>query len=177
MREDDASKLITNLQDRVQKAFAHRARPQSVLAPSRFMGCDEEDTLWFTGRDWRELSADDWNQHHGASAFFTHEAFAYYLPSILSLSAGGRCDLIDACSIISSLDRSPTIAYWDENLTRRFLGLTNEEYDVLKEWLLSFSGCDDVHYAEDALMRAYETVDLLQRETDRIRRESQGQPG
>jgi hypothetical protein len=85
--------------------------------------------------------------------------------------------LIDADSIISSLDRSPTVAYWDENLTRRFLGLTNEEYDVLREWLLSFSGSNDVHYGEDALMRAYETVDLFQRETDRIRRESQGQPG
>ena len=130
------------LLDKIQKAFAHRAKPQSVLEPTRFFGPDEQDTLWFTGRDWRELSAEDWNQHHGASIFFTHEAFAYYLPSILSLSAGGRHDLIDADSIIMSLDRSPTIAYWDENLTRRFLGLTDEEYDVLKEWLLSFSGTD-----------------------------------
>jgi hypothetical protein len=161
-----------NLLDKIQKAFAHRAKPESVLASSRFFGCDEEDTLWFTGRDWRELSAEDWDQHHGASTFFTHEAFAYYLPSILSLSAGGRHDLLDAGFIISSLDRSPTIAYWDENLTRRFLGLTDEEYDVLKEWLLSFSGTDYVHYGDDALTRAYETVDLLQRETGRIRREN-----
>jgi hypothetical protein len=72
---------------------------------------DDEDPNWFSGKDWRDLCQDDWEQHYDAVSFFTPEAFAYYLPSILSLTADGRCHLLVADQIIGSLDRSPTIAY------------------------------------------------------------------
>jgi hypothetical protein len=45
----------------------------------------------------------------------------------------------------------------------------NEEYEVIKEWLLSLSGSDVGRSGEDGLTRAYETVELLRQETNRIR--------
>jgi hypothetical protein len=163
-----------DIQAKIEAAFKHREMPQQLATLGAKLSGDDDDALWFAGKDWRELSPDDWEMHHTAVSFFTREAFAYYLPSILSLSAYGRCDLLAADQIISSLDRSPTVAYWDGWLTDRFLGLTDEEYDVIKEWVLSLSGRDYVTYGDDALTRAYETVDLLQRETDRMRTENSG---
>jgi hypothetical protein len=60
--------------------------------------------------------------------------------------------LLAADHIISSLDRSPTIAYWDTLFANQFLGLADEEYEVIKAWLLSLSGRDYVFYGDDALV-------------------------
>jgi hypothetical protein len=157
-----------HLRERIEAAFEHRTMPQTLATVGARLSGDDEDPNWFSGKNWRDLCQDDWEQHYTAVSFFTPEAFAYYLPSILSLTADGRCNLLVADQIIGSLDRSPTIAYWDDWLTSQFLGLTNEEYEVIKEWLLSLSGSDVGFGGEDGLMRAYETVELLQQETSRI---------
>jgi hypothetical protein len=138
---------------------------------------DVEDALWFSGRDWHELTWQNWQEHSDAVFFFDPEAFAYYLPSILLLSAQNTNDSLNAAdSLIGELDRSPDPEGWTEGLVRRFLGLNPAELDVLKEWLLQV--CEFVSYRGwgiaasgpgDTLGRAFDTVDLLQKEVERRR--------
>jgi hypothetical protein len=79
-----------------------------------------------------------------------------------------------AYSLITELDRSPDPEGWTEGLVSRFLALTPEELYVLKEWLLQI--CEYVPYKGwgiaasgpgDTFGRAYDTVDLLQKEAER----------
>jgi len=148
-----------SLEIKIERAFRARDCPSSLIERRAAIICDDEDALWFYGRKWQEISLDDWRAHSGAFFAFTAEAFLYYLPSVLTLSAGGRCDLLAASSLIGMLDRMPEPAYWDEFLLKRMSGLNQEEYGVIMEWLLSLSGT--AMYEEVSLMRAYQTVDLL----------------
>jgi hypothetical protein len=166
-----------NLDQQIDQAFGHRAKPKVVLTPNYPVASDAEDALWFSGRDWREITWEDWERHRDALYAFTPEAFGYYLPSILSLSSQ-RPDkwFWPADALLQVLDRSPIVEYWDAFLTTRLLGLQSAEYEALKGWLLSLSGQKDSG-SEDALGRAFETVDLLQRETDRVRAVLRATPG
>jgi hypothetical protein len=76
-----------------------------------------------------------------------------------------------ANSLIGELDRSPDASGWTEGFVSRFLGLNPAELDVLKEWLLQV--CEYVPYKRwgtaasgpgDTFGRAYDTVDLIQKE-------------
>jgi hypothetical protein len=110
-------------------------------------------------------------QPASALSAFVPEAFRYYLPSVLTLTIGGLKGLIAAESLISILDRMPVPHYWDNFLTSRLLGLEPKEYEAIRQWLLSLSGTEDGHL-EDQLVRAYETVDLLEAETERRKTEA-----
>lgn len=165
--------MAETLQERIEKAFAGRAMPAEVVDPSVFQfDSDVQEALWFTGRDWRELRWKDWNEHSAALLFFSREAFAYYLPSLLLLSAQNSTDWSYAVdSLIGELDRSPSVEGWNEHFTRRFLGLRHEELDALKEWLLCLCGSPlyrGYGYAAcgpgERFARAFETVDLIQKE-------------
>jgi hypothetical protein len=157
-------------EDKVRRAFGHRPFPQTTVSFRGVITPEQQDALWFAGRDWRTLSEEDWGDHPDAVFTFTKEAFRYYLPSILLLTANGKRSLLAADAIIRTLDRSPTISYWDEFLKSRLVGLSDEEYEVIQEWLLSLSGKVYVD-EENSLERAYETVHLLQQETARLRNE------
>jgi hypothetical protein len=158
-----------NLRQQIEVAFAHRQPPVRVV---EFVGeptPEQGDAQWFSGRDWHELTRQDWETHPDAVYAFTPEAFLYYLPSVLveTLESGGQW-LQVADSVIGFLNRSPTVEYWDSFFCKRFVGLSNSEYEVLESWLLSLSG-DGTVWSEDVLSRAYETVELLKRETERLR--------
>jgi hypothetical protein len=73
------------------------------------------------------------------------------------------------------LDRSPSIDGSNDSFGGRLSGLHSQEYEVIKEWLLRL--CEYVPYKRrgiagsgsgDMFGRAFETVDLLQRETERL---------
>ena len=160
-----------NLVDKIEAAFGHRVIPKQVVSLRGIITSEQRDALWFSGRDWRSLSERDWHDHGDAIFALTSEAFVFYLASILSLTSGGRCQLAPADAIIQCLDRSPNPAYRDDFLTTRFICLKDKECQVLKEWLLSLAGHTYVD-AENASARAYETIDLLQRETARLRKEN-----
>jgi hypothetical protein len=71
----------------IEKAFAGREMPAKVTdsdctAP---IDPDIEDALWFSGRNWREITWNDWKGHDVALSFFTRDALAYWLPSVLLL--------------------------------------------------------------------------------------------
>jgi hypothetical protein len=77
------------LLEKIESAFSSRAKPAQVrLADGVFqLDFEVEEALWFSGRDWHELTWQDWQEHSSAIYFFDSEAFAYYLPSVLLLSA------------------------------------------------------------------------------------------
>jgi len=169
------NQVASDLIAKIQTAFAHRKMPSEVIQmEGRFqIDSDVEDTLWFQGRDWREVTCDDWRQRYCAVHFLSPEAFAYYLPSllILTLENPGTPTLAFE-SIIYDLDRSPSTDGWPPRRADRFFGLRPEEYDVLKEWLLF--ACQNVPFFRwgdaasgpgEMFGRAFDTVDLLQKET------------
>lgn len=158
-----------NLINQIEHAFGHRLKPSNVVDARNPVGSDERDALWFAGRSWQEVTWESWEDHSGALYAFTPEAFAYYLPSILSLSSlHPEKWLGPADTLLRVLDRSPLVEHWDSFIATRLVGLQTAEYEALKEWLLSLSGHKDSE-AEDALGRALETVDLLLKETNRVR--------
>jgi len=98
------------LSEQIERVFSSRTKPVQVRLADEVIQLDDdvEDALWFSGRDWHELTWQDWQEHSCAIYFFDPEAFAYYLPSLLLLSAQNPKDSLNAAdSLISELDRSP----------------------------------------------------------------------
>ena len=167
------------LTDKIERAFSSRPMPAQVRLADGVLQLDSdvEEALWFSGRDWHEVTWQDWQRHSCAIFFFDPEAFAYYLPSVLLLSAQNPSDsLMAADSLISQLDCSPDPEGWPEGFVSRFFELNRAELDVLKEWLLQV--CEYVPYKGlgiaasgpgDTFGRAFDTVDLLQRKIGRRR--------
>ena len=168
-----------NFTDKIGYVFSSRPKPAQVrLADEVFqLDFEVEEALWFSGRDWPEITWQDWQEHSSAIYFFDPEAFAYYLPSVLLLSAQHSSEELRAAhSLLSVLDCSPDPEGWPEGFASRFLGLNRAELDVLKEWLLQV--CEYAPYRGSGLAasgpgdtfgRAFDTVDLLQREVERRR--------
>nr|WP_297384919.1 hypothetical protein [uncultured Roseateles sp.] len=158
-----------NMQQQIDEAFAHRAQPTRLIESGTSTTPEQSDALWF-GRDWRSITRRDWELHPDALFAFTPEALAYYLPSVLATTLDSEGQWLQvADSLIGALDRSPRVEFWDAFLSKRLVGLKPAEYEVLQAWLLSLSGLNDA-WEEDTLTRAYETVELLKQETERVRR-------
>jgi hypothetical protein len=165
------------LAKKIERTFASRQKPPQVRLGDDILQFDSdvEEALWFSGRDWQELTWQDWQEHRSAPYFFGPDAFAYYLPSILILSAQNPKEPLAAAeALISELDRSPDTTGWTKGFARRFLELNSEELDTLKEWLLQV--CEYAPYKRwgiaasapgDAFGRAYDTADLIQKEVER----------
>jgi hypothetical protein len=163
--------------DKIGRAFAGRQMPLNLVKAANLAhpDCDVEDALWFSGRDWHELKWQDWQEHSSAIYFFVPDAFAYYLPSVMVLSIQNPLEeLMVADSLISDLDCSPDPEGWTDTLVTRFLLLNRAELDVMREWLLQL--CEYEPYrgyglaasgAGDKFGRAFDTLDLLQKEVER----------
>jgi hypothetical protein len=163
------------LQEKIEKAFGHRKIPVEVV---EMEGClqvdsDVEDAQWFKGRDWRELTREDWRLRHWGLNFLSPEAFEYYLPSLLVLTIQNPKHYPDLAvhSFIAHLDRTPGKENLDPSLTDRFFGLSFEEFDAIREWLVF--ACENVPQVfwgaaasgpGDGFGRAFDTIDLLQKE-------------
>src|SRR5260370_41762534 len=127
------------LTDKIECVFSSRPKPAQVrLADEVFqLDFEVEEALWFSGRDWHEITWQDWQVHSSGIYFFDPEAFAYYLPSVLLPSAQHPSEeLMAAYSLISVLDCIPAPDGWPEGFSSRFLGLNRAELDILKEWLI-----------------------------------------
>ena len=167
------------LTEKIERVFSSRPKPDQVRLADGVLQLDfeVEEALWFSGRDRHELTWQDWQQHSSAIYFFDPEAFAYYLPSVLLLSAQNPSESLEAAdSLINQLDMSPNAEGWAESFASRFLELSPAELGVLKEWLLQV--CEYVPYRRwgiaasgpgDTFGRALDTVDLLQKEAERRR--------
>jgi len=155
------------LTQKIEQAFSHRQKPNQLIESRESLITPEQmEALWFNERDWHEITWGNWEEHRDAIYAFTPEAFAYYLPSILTLSSQRPHQWFwPADALLIILDRSPVVDYWDTFITTRLLGLRLEEYEALKDWLLALSEYSSV--SEDTLDRAFDTVCLLE---NRVRR-------
>jgi hypothetical protein len=161
------------LSEKIERTFAWRERPTEVVEAGSYIQYDSdlEEALWFAGREWRSITWQDWQEHPVAFGFFSRDAIAYYLPSALLLSLQRpQEELASASSLIGMLDWSPCVECWTDHFRDRFLGLRAEEYDVIKEWLLFISDFEIYRIygtsgPGDIFGRAFDTVNLLQRET------------
>jgi hypothetical protein len=172
--------------EKIENAFAHRRIPTEVVEMEDRLQIDSdvEEALWFAGRNWREITRDDWEKHNCAVFFLSNEAFAYYLPSLLSLTVRDPehpPDLV-VDSLIHLLDRTPDVSQWDLAFASRFLRFSKEEYAVLKEWLVFASEIPSLNgYGisgsgpGDRFGRAFDNVNLLLEESERER--PWGSPG
>ncbi len=170
-----AGSPVMTLTEKIHRAFADRKKPAEVVdvIDRAQIDSDVEDTLWFAGRDWRDITWKDWEEHYVATSFFSKDAFAYYLPSLLLLSLQEpKSALLAADSLISALDRTPSTEGWNDLFVEHFLGLRFDEYEVMKEWLLqlclhpAYKGCGNAGSGPgDRFGRAYDTLALLQQES------------
>src|SRR5258708_36180345 len=125
----------SNSTDKIGYVFCSRTKPAQVsLAEAVFqLDFEVEEALWFSGRDWHEITWQDWQEHSSAIYFFDPEAFAYYLPSVLLLSAQHSSEALRAAhSVLSVLDCSPEPEGWTEGFASGFLGLNRAKLAVLK---------------------------------------------
>ncbi len=161
--------LTMNLRNQIDAAFAHRERPSKLVESRLPITPEQRDALWFADHHWRDIGWQDWQHHPDAFYAFLPEAFVFYLPSILiAAMEAPQGQLLAADALIGMLDRSPEPYHWDAFIAARLIGLEPAEYEAIKAWVLTRSGVVGVH-DEDSLTRAYETVDLLARETLRLR--------
>ena len=165
------------LQEKIEKAFAHRSMPASAVD---LEGCiqfdsDVEDAMWFTGRDWRSLTTEDWKARYSAVFFLSPEAFQYFLPSLLILTLHNPQNFPDLAveAVIQQLDRSTSVAGWNDHFKERFLGWHIEEYEATKEWLVWASeNIPDMFYGMarngpgDGYGRVFDSIELLRQETE-----------
>jgi hypothetical protein len=159
-----------SLSEEIERAFAWREKPFEVVEPEDCVQFDSdvEEALWFAGRDWHDIVWRDWQEHPVALGFFSRDALAYYLPSVLLLSLQRpHEELVSASSLIGMLDWSPSAECWTDHFRKRFLGLRSEEYDVIKEWLLYISDFENYRIygtsgPGDIFGRAFDTVNLAQ---------------
>lgn len=157
------------LRDQIELAFTHRPKPSKLVEARIPVTPEQRDAMWIAGRHWRDVGWQDWQSHPDAFYAFVPEAFVFYLPSVLiaALEAPeGQLQAADA--LLGILDRAPEVYHWDAFITQRLLGLEPAEYEAMKAWVLSRSGVPGPQ-DEDSLTRGYETVDLLARETVRLR--------
>lgn len=165
----------------IEKAFAGREMPETLTdsdctAP---IDPDVEDTLWFSGRNWREIAWNDWKKRSIALCFFTREALAYWLPSVLLISLKRPNEYLSAAGDLiktfGSLDWTPSPDHWNDYFRARFVGLRKEEYEAIKNWL-QFMKSLEIYRKHinikpgpgDIFERAIETVSLAQQETVRV---------
>lgn len=122
------------MQQQVLAAFGHRKRPKTV---TNVTVCSSlrDDAMWFEGRDWRDVTADDWLQNGDAYFGLSPEAFVYFLPSILCLSLDElKFPMGLADALVMSLDTSAEPEIWSEWFCERFGLLSVSEIQVLKDW-------------------------------------------
>jgi hypothetical protein len=161
------------LHHQIEKAFAARSIPTKLVEIKTPVTPEQIDALWFRGQDWRVITREDWDSHRDAIYAFTPEAFAYYLPSIICLSIElPQKWFFPVDSLLRILDCSPVVEYWDSFIATRLIGLKKEEYEILKEWILWLSEYPPTGLEVD-FGRVFDTVNLLENETNRVRKFSQ----
>jgi len=126
---------------------------------------DEEDALWFAQRDRHYLTGDDWI-HHGDAVFrFTHEAFAYFLPSLLIISIEAPDKWFKAAdAMVNLLENGSALENWGYSQKSGFIGFSCEELAVIMEWLVFFQDRETYNeaYGTDRVNGALRSLEILQ---------------
>jgi hypothetical protein len=165
----------------IEEAFKGRVMPDVVTTSdcSDPADSDIEDTLWFVGRNWREVSWNDWNEHDVSLSFFTRDALAYWIPSVLLLSLGRTGEYLPSAGYLirafGARYWAPSPNHWTISFRERFVGLRSEEYEAIEAWLMFMSNMEIYRKylntkprSGDVFERAIETVRLALRESLKV---------
>lgn len=108
------------------------------------------------------LNSDFLEDNYDIFFLIPSDVFLYFLPGIF------RCGIEDDCrgllvnhSIVSELDRSLSLEYWNSSLIDRLGNLTEEEYGVVEEWLIWLVSNQEKIFSDNSIDRALETLSLL----------------
>jgi len=159
-----------NFIERVERVFASRKMPVELVGrvePGSYSS-DEQHALWFAQRDWRSLTSEDWIKHGDAVFRFTHEAFAYYLPSLLKISIEAPDKWLNAASaIVTLLESGSALENWGYSHKSGFVGFSCDEFAIIREWLLFFQDRETYNepYGTERVNRALGTLRILQDRT------------
>jgi hypothetical protein len=65
------------LSDKIRRAFASRPKPEEAVDVNNQiqMDSDVEEGMWFSGRNWQEITWKDWQAHSSAIYYFSKDAF------------------------------------------------------------------------------------------------------
>lgn len=166
--------------DRIERAFGHRQTPARVIEMEGRLQIDSDidDALWFQGRDWHDLTLEDWQRRHWGFGYLAPEGFAYFLPSVLTLTVRNPEEYPDlaAQSFLWQLDRTPAVENLDPPIYERYLEFTNDEFEAIKEWMIwACENVPNMFYGAasggpgDGFGRAFDTLLLLQEEAGKNR--------
>lgn len=122
------------MEQRIALAFSHRNPPASLTEV--VVGSTLRDAaLHFVGRDWTGITSEEWVDYSDAYYGFAPHAFAYFLPSILTLSLKHPTgSLLVSEALVMCLDTSADPDIWPEWFSDRFRLLTLTELGVMKDW-------------------------------------------
>ena len=150
---------------KIELAFVNRVRPLNVVPLKHAQTHEYEEALHFHEKNWQSLSATELNRYSDAIYSFTPLAFCYFLPGFLCAGIReNRTDLLVYSTLISMLDRSPSVPNWDTFFLERWTLLTATECAGLQDWTLWLAEQKDTAFDQDSLTRAYETLDILSKE-------------
>jgi hypothetical protein len=156
-----------NFSERVERAFALRKMPEELIgrvAPGLYSS-EELDALWFAQRNWHDLTKEDWINHDEAVFRFTHEAFAYYLQSLLIISIEAPDQWLRAASIVVNLlEEGRVLENWGYSQKSGFIGFSCDELAVIREWLVFFQNRKTYNepYGTDRVNGALKSLEILQ---------------
>jgi hypothetical protein len=126
---------------------------------------DEEHALWFAQRNWHDLTREDWINHGDAIFRFTHEAFVYYLPSLLSISIEASDQWFNAAdAMVDLLANGGALENWGYSQKSGFIGFSCEEFAIIREWLVFFQHRETYNeaYGTDRVNGALKSLEILQ---------------
>ena len=151
-----------DLTDQIRKAFAGRPRPHVVTDRSRPPITDRQDAerLEERGRD----DLDWWFLQRNADALYamTPDAFRYYLPEFMVLGiAKSSVSPLFISPVFQMLDPGPDARFWSDSFRRHWAGMTTDEYEAVKAWVVTMAS-DNPGWVDDVVLsRAFDTLICL----------------
>lgn len=121
--------------EQVAQSFAHRPPPTVITDSMQLTEGEFAEVMAFDGLHWQDVTLALVEQCPDVVFWFSPEAFCYYLPGLFSAGLReNRADLMAYDALLSTLDRSPVPAYWDDFVLPRLPLLSVEEVDAVSAW-------------------------------------------
>lgn len=135
-----------NLFSEIDSAFYKRNMPEKAVPDVSPTSVELDDAIWFQGRPNDEITFSDWEAHWDAMAFFTPEAFIYYLPSLMKACLVKPMDYLLAMDyVFSCLDRVPEMDHVDDFVRDRFFALSRLELEAVSTWIVTLLSSESAY--------------------------------
>lgn len=140
---------MNDLNEKLREAFPEEPVPLRLFDLTYVPDSDRSDASLLLGVKWPRVDEEFWFEHWPSYYAFSPEAFRYYLPSMLEVTALNniRYDQLFNC-IVNSLNTSGDVSIFPEFIVSRFVLLRKEQSICVDYWSTiidwSNSGLDSV---------------------------------